>query len=73
MPDVAAADRAKALYRRALAEIALKDSDAAVTDLQEAHRLLPEDAAISQELKPLQKKKAEAERKEKAALQKFFS
>jgi len=66
-------EKAKALYRRAIAEIGLKDEDAALKDLEEAHKLVPGDAAVVKELAIVKKNAAERAKKEKAAYSKFFS
>jgi peptidyl-prolyl isomerase D len=61
-----AADQAKAHYRRGLAYAALKDDDAAETDLARAAELLPDDAGIKAELARLRdarKAKRDAEKK----------
>ncbi len=67
------AEKAKALYRRAVAQIGLKDEDAALKDLEEADHLVPNDAAVVKELKAVKKASAERAKKEKAAYSKFFS
>ncbi|TAQ89384.1 hypothetical protein B7494_g2261 [Chlorociboria aeruginascens] len=67
------AEKAKALYRRALAEVGLKDDDAALKDLEEANKLVPGDAAVVKELAQVKKNAAERAKKEKAAYSKFFS
>ncbi|MCJ1423944.1 peptidyl-prolyl cis-trans isomerase cpr6 [Sticta canariensis] len=69
IPD---ADRAKAYYRKALANGGLKDDDQAVEDLEEALKLAPNDAAIKKELGIVKKKRADQEKKEKAAYKRFF-
>lgn len=69
IPD---ADRAKAYYRKALANGGLKDDDQAVEDLEEALKLAPSDAAIKKELGIVKKKRADQEKKEKAAYKRFF-
>ena len=66
-------DRAKALYRKALALLGLKDDEEAVKNLEKALELAPGDAAITNTLQDAQKKAAEQARKEKAAYSKFFS
>ena len=66
-------DKAKAHYRRALAEVGLKDEEAALKDLQTASKLHPGDPAITNELASVKKKAAEQSAKEKAAFKKFFS
>ncbi|GAM85805.1 hypothetical protein ANO11243_038130 [Dothideomycetidae sp. 11243] len=67
------ADKAKALYRRALARGGLRNEDDAIKDLEEAQKLAPKDAAIANELAATKKKQAERAKKEKAAYSKFFS
>lgn len=69
---IASADKAKAYYRRALANINLKDDDQAISDLEEALRLAPGDASIVKELGIVKKKVADKVKKEKAAYKKFF-
>ncbi|KPM34227.1 Peptidyl-prolyl cis-trans isomerase D [Neonectria ditissima] len=66
------ADRAKALYRRGLSYVHLKDEEAALKDLEEAHKLVPNDAAVANELKSVKAKGAARAAKEKAAYKKFF-
>jgi len=70
---VSGADKAKALYRRAVAEVGLKDEDAALKDLEEALKLVPGDPAITKELAGVKKAAADRAKKEKAAYGKFFS
>ncbi|MCJ1475164.1 peptidyl-prolyl cis-trans isomerase cpr6 [Lambiella insularis] len=65
-------DKAKAYYRRAIAEAALKDEDAALNDLEIASKFAPGDPAITKELAAVKKKAAEQAKKEKAAFKKFF-
>jgi peptidyl-prolyl isomerase D len=67
------ADKAKALFRKAQAEIALKDEEEAQKDLEEASKLVPGDAAITKELTAVKKKVQQSQQKEKAAMKKFFS
>jgi peptidyl-prolyl isomerase D len=71
--DVTANDKAKALYRRAIASEGLKDEDSALADLDEALKHSPEDPAIKKELVRVKKAAAERAKKEKAAYSKFFS
>lgn len=66
-------EKAKALYRRAIAEIGLKDEDSALKDLEEANTLTPGDAAVVKELGEVKKRSLERAKKEKAAYSKFFS
>lgn len=72
-PVVSKQDRAKALYRKALALLGLKDDEEAVKTLEEAQKLAPGDAAISNSLHDAKRKAAEQAKKEKAAYSKFFS
>ncbi|MCJ1224083.1 peptidyl-prolyl cis-trans isomerase cpr6, partial [Toensbergia leucococca] len=65
-------DKAKALYRRALANVGLKDDEEAMKDLEKALEAAPSDAAITKELTAVKKKVTEQAKKEKAAYQKFF-
>lgn len=67
------ADRAKAYYRRAVAQVGLKEEDAAIKDLEAALKLAPGDAAISNEIARVKKIIAEADKKQKEAARKFFS
>ncbi|KAG0652259.1 41 kDa peptidyl-prolyl cis-trans isomerase [Hyphodiscus hymeniophilus] len=67
------AEKAKALFRRGLAHVGLKDEDGAVKDLQEANKLAPGDAAIVKELAAVKKTAADRAKKEKAAYSKAFT
>lgn len=64
---------AKALYRRALAHIILKDDPAAEVDLVNASQLVPEDQAIASELAKVKQRKKEKREKEKKAFKKMFA
>ncbi|KAF5390723.1 hypothetical protein D9757_002586 [Collybiopsis confluens] len=66
------ADKAKALYRRALARVMLKEDDEAEKDLLEASKLVPEDQAIAGELARVRNRKKEKRDKEKKAYKKMF-
>ncbi|KAH9474440.1 Peptidyl-prolyl cis-trans isomerase cyp40 [Psilocybe cubensis] len=66
------ADKAKALYRRALAHIYMKDDDKAEQDLVEASQLVPEDAAIAGELAKIKQQRKEKREKEKKQFKKLF-
>ena len=70
---IADAEKAKALYRRAIAEVAIKDEDSALKDLQEASKLAPNDAAVIKELAAVKKVTTERARREKAAYSKAFA
>lgn len=70
---------AKALYRRALAKVALKDDDGARSDLLEANNLLAAEdplnlkAAISTELAKIAQREKGLKEKEKKAYKKLFA
>ncbi|KAI0853203.1 cyclophilin-like domain-containing protein [Daldinia vernicosa] len=70
---VSDAERAKALYRQGLALVKLRDEDAALAALEQAKKLVPNDAAITKELEAVKKQAAARLAKEKAAYKKFFS
>jgi peptidyl-prolyl isomerase D len=70
---ISAEQKAKALYRRAVAYAGLKDEESAEKDLLEAQKLVPGDAAVEKELKLVKQRQAARIAKEKAALKKFFS
>lgn len=67
------AEKAKALYRRGVAHVRLRDEDNAVADLTAANKLVPGDAAIAKELADVKKSVAARVAKEKAAYKKFFN
>ncbi|KAJ5153091.1 Peptidyl-prolyl cis-trans isomerase D [Penicillium canariense] len=67
------ADKAKVYYRRALAHVGLKEEDAALKDLQEATKLAPTDAGITNEITKVKQSVKAREAKDKAAARKFFS
>lgn len=69
---IAAVDKAKAYYRRALAKVSLKDDDQAIVDLEEALKLSPGEPSIIKELGVVKKRVADKVKKEKAAYKKFF-
>ncbi|KDQ56674.1 hypothetical protein JAAARDRAFT_36162 [Jaapia argillacea MUCL 33604] len=66
------ADKAKALYRRALARTALKDDETAEKDLVEASKLVPDDKAIAGELTKVKLRMKEKKDKEKQKFKKMF-
>ena len=66
------AQRAKALYRRGVAHLKSKDEDDALADLEAAHKILPNDAAIANELNGVKSAAKARREKEKAAYKKFF-
>ncbi|RDA94250.1 hypothetical protein CP533_0540 [Ophiocordyceps camponoti-saundersi (nom. inval.)] len=72
-PGTSDADRAKAHFRRGFAHVRAKDEESALTDLEEAHRLVPSDGVVANELTAVKAKAAARAAKEKAAYKKFFS
>lgn len=66
-------DKAKALYRRAVARNARRDEEEALKDLEQASKLAPGDKAILEQLAVVKKKLSERKAKEKAAYKKFFT
>ncbi|KAF7366900.1 Peptidyl-prolyl cis-trans isomerase D [Mycena sanguinolenta] len=68
------ADKAKALYRRALARFIVKDDEElAEKDLQDALALAPGDAAIAGELTKIRQRNKERKEKEKKQFKKMFA
>ncbi|PIG89239.1 peptidyl-prolyl cis-trans isomerase D [Aspergillus arachidicola] len=67
------ADKAKAYYRRAVASSGLKEEDEALKDLQEAEKLAPGDAGITNEIAKVKKAIKDRQAKERATAQRFFS
>ncbi|CAJ2503299.1 Uu.00g106930.m01.CDS01 [Anthostomella pinea] len=70
--DISDAEKGKALYRRGVALVRMKDEEAAVAALEEAKKLVPGDGAIVKELDTVKKQAAARLAKEKAAYKKFF-
>lgn len=70
---LSSADKAKALYRRALAHGIMKSEEDQEKDLVEANKLVPEDVLISGELQKVRQRKAELREKEKKVYKKLFS
>ncbi|KAI0842471.1 cyclophilin-like domain-containing protein [Hypoxylon sp. FL0890] len=73
VPGISDAERAKALYRKGVALVHLKDEDSAIQALEEAKKFAPGDAAIIKELDAVKKQAAARKAKEKAAYKKFFA
>ncbi|KAL7623403.1 cytochrome P450 monooxygenase 41 [Parahypoxylon ruwenzoriense] len=73
VPGVSDSEKGKALYRRGVALIKLKDEESALGVLEQALKLVPGDAAITKELDIVKKQAAARLAKEKAAYKKFFS
>lgn len=67
------AEKAKALYRRAVAQLAVKEEAAAIADLEQAAKLVPADAAIQRELAAAKKTVDAKKAKSRAAYSKMFS
>lgn len=67
------ADKAKALYRRALANAILKEDDSAEEDLVAASELVKDDKAILSELEKVRQRKKEKKDKERKAFKKLFA
>lgn len=63
----------KAYYRRALAHGAKKSDDEALHDLEEALKLVPNDAGVKKEHAAVKKRQLDFKKKEKAAYSKFFA
>lgn len=73
VPGIKDTEKGKALYRRALARKGSRNEDAAVADLQEALKSVPQDQAIKNELAAVKKAASDRAKKEKAAYSKFFT
>ncbi|KAH9933093.1 peptidyl-prolyl cis-trans isomerase Cpr7 [Amylocystis lapponica] len=67
------ADKAKALYRRALARVTLKEDEDAEDDLIQANEFVKDDKAIVGELEKLRARKKEKKEKERRAYKKLFA
>lgn len=70
--DLSGPEECKVLFRRAIAELGLKEEEQALEDLERANDLSPGDAAVVGQLNAVKKGIAEREKKEKAAYSKFF-
>jgi peptidyl-prolyl isomerase D len=73
MDDVSVTDKAKALYRRALAKSQLQDDDDAEKDLVEALNIAPGDEAVRRELEKVRQRRKEKREKQKKAYKGLFS
>ncbi|KZT35715.1 peptidyl-prolyl cis-trans isomerase [Sistotremastrum suecicum HHB10207 ss-3] len=67
------ADKGKALYRRALGRVGVKEDDEAERDLLEASKFVKGDAAILNELEKVKQRKKEKKEKDKKAYKGLFS
>lgn len=72
-PVVSAAEQAKALYRRGVAHVKLRNEDGALHDLEAAAKLVPGDKAVAAELEAVKKAAAQRLAKEKQVYKKFFA
>jgi len=70
--ELSGPEECKVLFRRAIANLGLKDEDAALEDLERANDLNPGDAAVVAQLNKTKKEIADRAKKEKAAYSKFF-
>ncbi|KAM0788957.1 hypothetical protein ACM66B_003031 [Microbotryomycetes sp. NB124-2] len=66
-------DKAKCLYRRALGRVAVKDEEEAIKDLEQALKLVPGDAAITNQLATIKARVDEKKKKSRAAFSKMFA
>ncbi|WWC98071.1 peptidyl-prolyl cis-trans isomerase D [Kwoniella sp. B9012] len=66
------AEKGKALYRRALAEIQKKEDEEAEKDLKAALECVPGDAGVLKALKDVEQKRKERREKERKAFSKMF-
>ncbi len=73
MAGASEAERAKALYRRGLANAKLREEDDALADLEAAHKLAPADQAIKVQLGSVKDAIKARLQKEKKAYSKFFN
>jgi len=70
---LAPGEQAKAHYRRALAQVVLKDYEEAETDLSAALKGVPGDKAITAELNKVKARKKDKREKDKKAFKGLFS
>ncbi|BGO90578.1 hypothetical protein NBRC10512_005298 [Rhodotorula toruloides] len=67
------AEKAKALYRRAMASIVLKEENEAIADLELASKLQPEDGGIKAQLNAAKKRVEDRKAKARQAYAKMFN
>ncbi|KAK8843983.1 peptidyl-prolyl cis-trans isomerase D [Kwoniella newhampshirensis] len=72
LSNLTPAEKGKALYRRALAEIQKKDDEEAEKDLKAALQCVPGDAGVIKALKDVENKRKERKEKERKAFSKMF-
>jgi peptidyl-prolyl isomerase D len=70
--DLTPAEKGKALYRRGLGRIAVKDDEEALKDLKAALELVPGDAGIVRSLKEVETRQKARKEKERKAYGKMF-
>jgi len=73
LDEVSSTDKAKALYRRSLANSRLQEGEDAEKDLVEALIIAPGDEAVRRELDKVRQKKKEKREKQKKAYKGLFS
>ncbi|KAG8857442.1 peptidyl-prolyl cis-trans isomerase cpr6 [Tulasnella sp. 330] len=71
--EISDTDKGKALFRRAVARILLKEEDEAYVDLTEANKVVPGDENVKKEMTKLKAKQKEKRDKEKKAFKNLFS
>lgn len=71
--ELSAAEKAKALYRRAMARAILKDDAEAIKDLEAAQQEQPADGGIQKELAAAKQRVEERKKKQRAAYAKMFN
>lgn len=71
--EISDTDKGKALFRRAVARIVLKEEDEAYEDLTEANKLVPGDESLKKEMTKLKAKQKGKRDKEKKAFKNLFS
>ncbi|BGP23711.1 peptidyl-prolyl isomerase D [Rhodotorula toruloides] len=67
------AEKAKALYRRAMARVVLKEDNEAIADLEEASKLQPEDGGIKAQLNAAKQRIEDRKKKARQAYAKMFN
>lgn len=70
--DLTPTEKGKALYRRGVARVALKDQDGAEQDLADANKLVPGDGGVTKALADVRAQKKAALDKQRAAYSKMF-
>ena len=73
MESISDADKGKALFRKGVAASHLKNEEEALENLEEALKLVPNDAGVKNELAAVKKTVAERKAKERKAYSKMFN